>query len=83
VQWPQAQRKNPLIRNAKLKNVAGHASREGAMRLSKTLQSPVALVVQGFVAGGILFFTLQPIAQAEREAPAPAQTESVLSTLQV
>lgn len=53
------------------------------MRLSKTLQSPVALVVQGFVAGGILFFTLQPIALAEREAPAPAQTESVLSTLQV
>ena len=83
MQWPQAQRKNPLIRNAKLENVAGHASREDAMRLSKTLQSPVALVVQGFVAGGILFFTLQPIAQAEREAPAPAQTESVLSTLQV
>ena len=53
------------------------------MRLSKTLQSPVALVVQGFVAGGILFFTLQPIAKVEREAPAPAQTESVLATLQV
>jgi hypothetical protein len=53
------------------------------MRLSKTLQSPVALVVQGFVAGGILFFTLQPIAAAEREAPAPSNAPSVLSTLQV
>jgi hypothetical protein len=52
------------------------------MKLSKTLQSPVALVVQGFVAGGILFFTLQPIAKADREAPAPAATESVLSSLE-
>ena len=53
------------------------------MSLSKKMQSLPALVLEGFVAGGILFFTLQPIAQAERDAPAPAQTESVLSTLQV
>jgi hypothetical protein len=53
------------------------------MKLSKTLQSPVALVVQGFVAGGILFFTLQPIARADREAPAPVAGESVLATLEV
>ena len=53
------------------------------MKLSKTLQSPVALIVEGFVAGGILFFTLQPLERAQREAPAPAPAESVLSTLQV
>ena len=53
------------------------------MNLPKALQSPVALVVQGFVAGGILFFTLQPLAKSEREAPTPLQGESVLSTLQI
>ena len=53
------------------------------MSWSKKLQSPVALVVQGFVAGGILFFTLQPIAKAEREAATPSNEPSVLSTLQV
>jgi hypothetical protein len=50
------------------------------MRLSKTLQSPVALVVQGFVAGGILFFTLQPL-QGEARAPASTGGGSVLETL--
>ena len=48
----------------------------------KKLQSPTALVAQGFIAGGILFFTLQPVAQAERESPQPSGV-SVLSTLQV
>ena len=53
------------------------------MSMSKKLQSLPALVLEGFVAGGILFFTLQPIA-AEREAPAaPSSEPSVLSTLQV
>ena len=62
----------------------GHpvASRQEAMMLNwKKLQSPTALVAQGFVAGGILFFTLQPIAPSEREAPQPSGV-SVLSTLQ-
>lgn len=53
------------------------------MSLSKKLQSLPALVLEGFVAGGILFFTLQPIAATEREAPAPSNEPSVLSTLQV
>ena len=53
------------------------------MRLSKKLQSLPALVLQGFVAGGVLFFTLQPLERAEREAPTPAQAQSVLATLQV
>ena len=50
------------------------------MRLSKKLQNPVALALQGFVAGGVLFFTLQPL-QGDREPP---QTSggSVLETLQ-
>jgi hypothetical protein len=53
------------------------------MRWSKKLQTLPALVFQGFVAGGILFYTLQPIAASEREAPAPAAGESVLATLQI
>ena len=53
------------------------------MRLSKRLQSLPALIVEGFVAGGILFFTLQPLASVERAAPAPSNAPSVLSTLQV
>ena len=53
------------------------------MKLPKKLQSPVALVLEGFVAGGILFFTLQPLERAQREAPADAPAESVLSTLEV
>ena len=53
------------------------------MKLLKKMQSLPALLLEGFIAGGILFFTLQPLAQSEREAPAPMQGESVLSTLQV
>ena len=68
----------------KLEDVAREIlAREEKMSLSKKLQSLPALVLEGFVAGGILFFTLQPIA-AEREAPAaPSNEPSVLSTLQV
>ena len=53
------------------------------MSLSKKMQSLPALVLEGFVAGGIMFFTLQPLERAEREAPTPAQAQSVLATLQV
>lgn len=49
----------------------------------KKLQSLPALVLEGFVAGGILFFTLQPLAQSERESATPSNEPSVLSTLQV
>ena len=52
------------------------------MSLSKKMQSLPALVLEGFVAGGILFFTLQPL-EREREAPARETGVSVLSTLQV
>lgn len=53
------------------------------MKLWTTLQSPVALILQGFVAGGILFFTLQPLANADREPSSATGGGSVISTLQV
>ncbi len=37
----------------------------------KKLQHPVALVVQGFVAGGVLFWTTQGQASQAPVAPAP------------
>ena len=52
------------------------------MNLWSKLQSPIALALQGFVAGGILFFTLQPLAGADRE-PASTTGGSVLETLRV
>lgn len=52
------------------------------MNLLTKLKNPVALALQGFVAGGILFFTLQPLASADRE-PAGTTGGSVLETLQV
>lgn len=51
------------------------------MNLWSKLKSPFAMALQGFVAGGILFFTLQPVA-ADRE-PMSTTGGSVLETLQV
>lgn len=51
------------------------------MNLWNKLQSPFALALQGFVAGGILFFTLQPLAN-DREPPSTSGG-SVLETLRV
>ena len=54
------------------------------MKLLKKMDSPMALVVQGFVAGAVLFFTLQPLAGADREPPSAAAGEgSVLESLQI
>ena len=51
------------------------------MKLWKKLQSPFALGVQGFLLGGLLFFTLQPL--AGEPAPAPSRDGgSMLSNLQ-
>ncbi|HWT12253.1 MAG TPA: hypothetical protein VN231_05835 [Allosphingosinicella sp.] len=50
------------------------------MKLSKKLQSPFALTVQGFLAGAFLFFTLHPLAASD-PAPAPVAGESVLADL--
>ena len=50
------------------------------MKTSSKLQSPVALILQGFVAGGILFFTLNPVAGAERP-PSTIDERSVLESL--
>lgn len=50
------------------------------MKSLSKLQSPVALILQGFVAGGILFFTLNPLAGAERQ-PSTIGERSVLETL--
>jgi len=52
------------------------------MNLLTKLKNPVALALQGFIAGGILFFTLQPLEGANRE-PAGTSGGSVLETLQV
>ena len=53
------------------------------MNVSKKLQTLPALLIQGFVAGGILFFTLQPLEGGQRDAPSPSQSQSVIATLQV
>jgi hypothetical protein len=52
------------------------------MNLLSKLKNPIALALQGFVAGGILFFTLQPLAASDREPPSTSGG-SVLETLQV
>lgn len=52
------------------------------MKLRKKLQSPSALVLQGFVAGAIMFLTLEPLGPGE-PPPTPAAGDSVLATLQV
>ena len=42
-----------------------------AVNVLKKLQHPVALVIQGFVAGGVLFWTTQGQASQPLAAPAP------------
>ena len=49
-----------------------------AGKLGKRLENPLALVVQGFLAGSILILTLDPYAQP---APPPSGGGSILSTL--
>jgi hypothetical protein len=48
-----------------------------AVNVLKKLQHPVALVVQGFVAGGVLFWTTQ--GQASQTVPVPAPVASSIS----
>ena len=48
------------------------------MNVLKKLQHPLALVVQGFVAGGVLFWTTQ--GQASQPAAQPAPIEASIST---
>ena len=49
---------------------------KSSRKLWKRLENPLALVVQGFLAGGILFFTLHPFAE-----PAPVMSDPSRSTL--
>jgi hypothetical protein len=51
------------------------------MKLRDRLKSPFALVVQGFAAGALLFFGLQPLA-GNASSSAPAADRSVLDSLQ-
>ena len=51
------------------------------MKLRDRLKSPFALVLQGFAAGALLFFGLQPLA-GNAPASAPAVDGSVLDSLQ-
>ncbi len=46
----------------------------------KKLQSPLALTLQGFLAGALLFFTVHPLAVTETAPPPPAGP-SVLADL--
>jgi hypothetical protein len=39
------------------------------MNFRDRLKSPTALAVQGFFAGGLLFFSLHPLASGPRELP--------------
>ena len=48
-----------------------------AVNVLKKLQHPLALVVQGFIAGGVLFWTTQ--GQASQAVPAPAPVASSIS----
>ena len=52
------------------------------MKLWNKLQSPGALVIEGFLLGALLFLTLEPLGTAD-EPVTPAAAESVLSTLEV
>ena len=51
-------------------------------RWKARLQNPVALALQGFALGALLFFTVHPLSGSE-PASSPVTGESVLSTLQV
>ena len=51
------------------------------MKLSTKLQSPTLLVLQGFIAGAVVFFTLQPLSGAETPPPTAA-APSVLADIQ-
>ena len=48
-----------------------------AVNVLKKLQHPIALVVQGFIAGGVLFWSTQ--GQASQTVPAPAPVAASLS----
>lgn len=48
------------------------------MKVLNKLQNPFALVVQGFVVGGLLFWTTQ--GQASQPAPAPPAASSLSAT---
>jgi hypothetical protein len=45
----------------------------------KKLQNPFALVAQGFVVGGLLFWTTQGEASPSAPAPAPVSTLAAVS----
>ena len=50
---------------------------EADVKVLKKLQNPFALVVQGFIVGGVLFWTTQ--GQAMQAAPASAPIVSTIS----
>ena len=47
------------------------------MKMGKTLQTPLALVLQGFAMGAVLFLTLDPFAATA--PPPPPAGESILA----
>lgn len=48
-----------------------------AVNVLKKLQNPIALVLQGFIAGGVLFWTTQ--GQASQAPASPAPVASTIS----
>ena len=57
--------------------------KETTMNLLSKLQSPVALILQGFVAGALLFFAFGPIGGGGRAPASTVGGGSVLATLQM
>ena len=62
-------------------HAAGHRTVSAGIKLWKRLQSPFALVVEGFIVGCVLFLTLQPL--ESEPAPVPTGGGSMLSSLRV
>lgn len=52
------------------------------MKLRKILQSPIALLIQGFAVGTFLFFAVHPLAAGGQSSQDWPAAESVLSGLE-
>lgn len=52
------------------------------MKLAPKLRSPAGLVAQGFVLGGVLFFTLHPLRPSLEPEPAAAGGVAIVETEQ-
>jgi len=63
--------------NSRADTSANRQESEAQVNVLKKLQNPFALVIQGFIAGGVLFWTTQ--GQASQSVPAPAPVSQSIS----